>query len=143
MEDHRITHGMCTDCFSHFERQLKGLSLNAYLDGFDLPVLIVNEEGRMLACNTRATEMLGKSEPEIIGLLGGEAMECDFARLAEGCGNTVHCETCTIRNTVMHTMTTGETQKSAPVKLRQAGRETELVISTYFVDGMVQIVIGM
>ena len=142
LENDRITHAMCSQCYTHFQRQLEGISLNEYLDDFDLPVLIVNGDGRMIASNSLAGDMLGKTESEIFGLLGGEAMECDFARLKEGCGGSVHCETCTIRNTVMQTMATGQTIKNARVKLRQAGRETEMIISAYFLDGIVQIVIG-
>jgi two-component system, chemotaxis family, chemotaxis protein CheY len=132
---------MCPACYAHYSRQLKGLPLNEYLDGFDCPVLIVNGDGRMLASNLLAAQMLGKSEAEIVGLLGGEAMECEFARLPEGCGNTVHCETCTIRNTVMHTMTSRDAIKDAPVKLRKNGRLIHLFMSTNYMDGLVQIVI--
>ena len=86
-------------------------------------------------------KMLNKSDREVFGLLGGEVMECAYARLPEGCGKTVHCEACTIRNTVMAAMESGEPQMHVPVKLKQADREVEMTISTDKIDGLVRIVI--
>lgn len=139
--DNNVTHTMCPTCFDYFSRQWRGLPLNQYLDGFDCPVLIVNGEGRMVSANLLASQMLGKAEPEIIGLLGGEAMECQFSRLSDGCGNTIHCETCTIRRIIMQTRTSGEAIKNAPVKLRKNGRLIDLIISTDYVEGLVKVII--
>jgi PAS domain-containing protein len=141
LEDERISHGMCDECFAYYHRQLVGLPLDAYLDGFDSPVLILDKDGRIAAANKEARDRLGKSVREITGLLGGEALECSHARLPEGCGKTVHCETCTIRKIIMHTMQTGETLEKVPVTLIQNGAETEMIFSTYCVDGIVRIVI--
>ncbi|MFC1859695.1 hypothetical protein ACFL9U_16950 [Thermodesulfobacteriota bacterium] len=141
LDDHRVSHGICPDCSSHYQRQLAGLPLDEYLDGFDAPVLIVDADGRIAAANKMASAMMGKSQHGSIGLLGGEAMECAYARLAEGCGKTMHCETCTIRIAVNKAMETGETQRQVPVKLQKEDGEAQMIISTYNVDGFVRIVI--
>ena len=91
MDDDRTSHVMCDDCFDYFERQIQGLKLDEYLDEFEAPILIVNKEGRVVALNEKAAARLEKPQKEIFGLLGGEAMECDFARLPEGCGKTRCC----------------------------------------------------
>ena len=98
--DNTTSHGMCKECFNYFMEQIKGLSLDKYLDKFETPVLIVNKDCRVVASNEIARNVTGKSQNEVFGLLNGEAMECVYARLPEGCGNVIHCETCAIRNTL-------------------------------------------
>ena len=141
LDDDRVSHGICPDCAKHYRRQLEGLPLHEYLEGFDAPVLIVDADGRIAAANKMASDMMGKSQHETIGLLGGEAMECVYARLPEGCGKTIHCETCTIRITVNKAMETGEAQRHVPVRLRNDDSEIKMSISTYNVDGLIRIVI--
>jgi hypothetical protein len=141
LNDDRTSHGMCYDCFDHFERQAKGLKLDEYLDDFEAPILIVNKECRIAALNKKAAARLEKPRNEIIGLLGGEAIECNFARLPEGCGKTVCCETCTLRQTIMDTITTGKTRKNVRKTIRKSDREIDMIFSSYYVDGMVKIVI--
>lgn len=136
-----ISHGMCLECFDYFKQQMEGLTLERYLDKFETPVMIVDADGRIAASNKMAADMTGRSQREIFGLLGGEAMECSYARLAEGCGKTVHCETCTIRRTVMAAMESREPQVHVPVRLQQEDKEIKMVISTDKIGELVRIVI--
>ena len=99
-----VTHIICPECFDYFKEQMDGLSFDAYLDKFDVPVLIVDKKGRIVASNQLASGMTGKSKSELYGLLGKEAMECVFARIPGGCGQTVHCLECSIRNSVQAVM---------------------------------------
>jgi hypothetical protein len=141
MADQRISHGMCADCLDHFVRQIEGQSLDQYLEGFDTPVLISDETGRIAGINSPASEMLGKPGSEIIGFLGGEVFECDHARLPEGCGKTVHCAVCTIRIAVQDTLKTRKAQRLKPVWIQRNHEKVEMIISTDYVDGIVRIVI--
>ena len=58
--------------------------------------------------------MLGKEMREIEKAPGGDAFECTYANQEGGCGNTVHCRTCAIRNIVMDTLATGQGYKNVP-----------------------------
>jgi PAS domain-containing protein len=136
-----VTHGMCDACSDHFGRQWDGLDLGEYLDQFDHPVLAVNGDRRIVAANQRMADMLGKSERRVFGLLGGEAMECLYSRLPEGCGNTIHCKTCTVRNTVMEVLETGESRERVPAYVDRGDRRVELTISAHKRDGIVLLVI--
>jgi PAS domain-containing protein len=140
-DDDSVSHIMCSECFDYFEEQIKGLSLERYLDKFKAPIIIVDAEGRILASNKMSEKMTGKSRRGVFGLLGGEAMECAYARLPGGCGKTVHCETCTIRRTVTKAMDKGEPQLHVPVTLKRADREIKMIISTDKIDKLVRIVI--
>jgi PAS domain-containing protein len=141
LEDESITHSMCPRCEDHFRRQWEGLSLGEYLDDFPRPVLVVSGENRVVAANRPMAELLGKPRRELYGLLGGEALECQHARLPEGCGRTIHCETCTIRRNVTRTLETGEPLERVQAHLDRDDGRTELLISTRLVEGLVQVVV--
>ena len=141
VEDTRLSHSICTECHEYFSKQLKGLSLDEYLENFGFPVFIVNKDNRIVAANKAAEKVTGKSSKRVSGLLSGKAMECIYARLPEGCGYSVHCETCTIRRAVTSTMKTGIPKSHVPVKLRQEKGDVQMVISVNKMDNAVRMVI--
>jgi hypothetical protein len=105
--EHPISHGICPDCT---EKMLSkyAMPLTSYLDKFEKPVFLINSEGRILSANNAAYEALNKKPSRVNDHLGGDAFECDYAKLPGGCGNTIHCKTCTVRLTVTDTMLTGK-----------------------------------
>ena len=111
--DDTITHGICKKCKEYFFSN-KRSEFNDFLDRLAAPVLVVNPEGIVTTANKNARFMLGKDLSQIEGELGGDVMECAYARLPGGCGNTVHCKSCTIRNTVMDTFETGKSRIKVP-----------------------------
>ena len=100
INDDSTSHTICPDCFNYFKQQWTGMPLEEYLDNFDLPVIIVDSDARVVAANEEASALTGKPRQEVFGLLGGSALECSYSRLPEGCGKTVHCETCTLRKVI-------------------------------------------
>jgi len=85
-----------------------------FLDALSAPTLLVNQDRQVICANQQAQRLLGKELHEITGRLGGEVFACEHAELPGGCGQTVHCRTCAIRNAVMHTAATGEPCKRVP-----------------------------
>lgn len=132
---------MCKACYAYFMKQWSGLSLGEYLDGFEAPVVVINAEGRVVAASQIMADLMGKSRREMFGLLGGEALECQYSRLPEGCGGTVHCKTCVIRNTVSATLATGEPQTRVPAYLNRKNAPTRILISTKKSAGVVVVII--
>jgi hypothetical protein len=112
-EDAPISHGICPDCvrqiFSH-----KRKDLSSFLDQFAGPVFLLNAEGRVITANEQGFAALRKKPEEVEGQLGGDAFDCKYAGLQDGCGKTIHCKTCTIRNTVTDTFRTGESHIKVP-----------------------------
>ena len=130
LEDSQVSHGMCQECAEHFSRQWDGLSMAEYLDSFDFPVMVSDGDGRVVAANQPMASMLGKDKRDVAGLLGGEAFECAYARLEEGCGQAEHCQTCTVRNTITSTYETGEpVYKQRCYVQHDSGRRYYLVTS--------------
>ena len=97
--DAPVSHGICAGCADEFLAD--DVSLKTMLDRLGVPVVAVDADGRLLTASREAGEALGRSASELAGMKGGEAMACNHARLPGGCGQTVHCRTCTIRRTVM------------------------------------------
>lgn len=128
-----ITHGICEACVDTFFSGT-GTTLHNFLDSLDVPVVIVNDDVAISAANSAALALLGKEATDVVGNRGGDVFECVFAALPQGCGKTIHCSGCMIRDTVLDTYRTGTSHLKCPATLnRRAGGQAEhidLLIST-------------
>jgi len=128
-----ITHGICRNCKDNMLFQM-GVELEVFLDSLKLPIVLVDRGGTIVTGNDQARTLLRKGLPEIEGYKGGEVFECAYARLPDGCGNTMHCSGCTIRRTVMETHRTGRSFLRIPATLNhntpQDPEKIKLLIST-------------
>ena len=102
-----VSHGVCDQCLPLMVREL-GQPMQEYLDELRPPVLVVQDNARVIAANAAARKMLTKEQLEICGELAGEVIGCMHAREPGGCGQTVHCKGCAVRRSVAHTHATGE-----------------------------------
>ena len=104
-----ITHGICSSCVARLRSSYleRSESLQDFLDRLGVPVLLLESDARVLTGNKLARDLLGKGLGDLEGRRGGEVIECTHSKTPEGCGQTVHCKTCTIRNTVLETFETG------------------------------------
>src|SRR5512138_3623438 len=93
-----VSHGMCKPCADHFGKLWEGMGLGEYLDELPHAVVVLDADARVLAANARAAPFLDRPPEESRGLLAGEAVACARSRLPGGCGKTVHCRDCAIRN---------------------------------------------
>ncbi len=140
-DDPRLTHGMCQECFDAFDDQWSGEQLGEYLDRFEAPVVAVNADGRVIAINHAMGSLADVAPRAAVGLRGGEFLECVNARLPEGCGQTVHCSACTIREALAHTIDTGKPVERRPAVLTRQAGPVEMLISTTRQGEYVQLVI--
>lgn len=131
-----ITHGICLQCSEKLTGETKH-QLPEFLDTFSEPILLVGPDGAIGAANKSAQEMLGKPLANITGYPGGEVFECVNASLPEGCGNTIHCLGCTVRNAVMHTLETGQKNEHVPATLDTHKGSISFRISTERMRGVV------
>jgi PAS domain-containing protein len=104
-----VSHGMCDACARRMEAGTRQTARD-FLEQLDTPVFLTDDDVRIVAANSAARALVGKGDAEIEDRLGGDAIECVNAYKPGGCGNTVHCKACTIRNTVTETMNTGRPQ---------------------------------
>lgn len=111
-----ISHGICPDCAEVMLREL-GVPVTEFLSELGIPVMLVTDDIRVLDANPAALSMVGGEPSTILGKLGGQVFECSNSRLPGGCGRTIHCSGCVLRQTVISTWTTGETHRRVPATL--------------------------
>lgn len=102
-----ISHGLCMACLPRFLVSL-GQPLSEFLDSLPGQIFILDKEGRVEGANTAALQSVSKDVLEVQGKLGGTVFECRHSREPGGCGRTLHCKACAIRNAVTKTFETGE-----------------------------------
>jgi hypothetical protein len=140
VDDGRITHGICSVCVVREFGDI-GIPLSCFLDTLPMPVAVVDANGIVQLVNHAASKLVGKQQAEARGLLGGDVFGCVYAALPQGCGNTLHCSACTIRNAVMETMNTGKFLHRVPAHLKSGDNDNpvdyDLTITTEKSNGVV------
>ena len=114
-----VSHGVCEPCAIRFLAKT-GVPVGEYIESLPLPTVLLTAEVAVNSANSSALSLLGKEPADLQGRPGGEVFECMYAELPEGCGKTVHCSGCTIRNTVMDTWETGDLHLRVPAYLQQS-----------------------
>lgn len=132
-DDDLVTHGICNDCADNMEFQL-GVSIKRFLNSFKVPVVLLDSNNKAISANGNALTLLKKNLAAINHVVLGNVFECAYSRLPEGCGKTSHCSGCTIRNAVMGTFATGESNLNVPATVISGsmgnGEPVSLKIST-------------
>lgn len=135
-----ITHGICEGCAAKFLGEA-GEDLMTFLDRLDEPVVMIGSAGSVKTANRHARTLLQKDLPQIEGYKSGDVFECAYAKLPEGCGRTIHCHECAIRNAVADTFQSGRSHLKVLAHLHSGavgdGRKIDLLISTEKVGAVV------
>jgi len=121
-QERTSAYAVCRCCAEHVTLPPSG-PLQKYLDQVNAPVLAIElHAGHYMiirAVNRKACEWLGKEPREIIQHLSGNVIDCAYARLTEGCGKTLFCASCAIKQAVVGTAKTGEPRVHARVVFSQ------------------------
>ena len=132
--DDIVTRGTCPECKNYFFASESPVPLSDYLNRLGVPVLVLDDDVRVRGFSEQARALLGKGLQNIKGQYGGDVIECAYARLPGGCGNSEHCAACTIRRTVVDTYETGKSHLKVAayqnVQMQRHVRETLFLIST-------------
>lgn len=109
-----ITHGICSQCMIKVTNDGIPRSAVEILDFIQEPVFLIDSEGVVKAGNQSGSALVGKEIEQIADKLGGDVFECSYAKEKGGCGKTVHCKTCAIRNIVMDTLSSNNGYVKVP-----------------------------
>jgi len=112
---------LCPDCGDNFIAEYGGVSLSEYLDRFEEPLMVFNQELRVVACNKKGRGEVEATGIRPYGLMAGDFMHCRNTEIAGGCGQSAECPHCTIRNSVGATLRTGKPVKDVPAFFTSAG----------------------
>jgi len=124
---YEVSHGICRPCKERFLSNEEH-TLERFLNKLEAPVLVVNKAGEVMLANKAALDLLGKRMEQVKGYRGGDVMECGYAALPGGCGNTQHCVACTIRNNVMETFETAESKRRVPAYVNRQGERGRQIV---------------
>ena len=105
----KLSHGICEDC--QLELEYKKVPFESILDLFSFPVLVSDGNAVILNANQKAVELVNKEIMNVRGLIGGDVIECVYADLPGGCGETEQCTACTLRNSIETTYESGNSIK--------------------------------
>ncbi len=134
-----ISHGICSSCMTKM-LSFRGQPLRDYLNKFEKPVFLITEEVKVGAGNQASLEFLQKTNKDIEGRLAGDVFECKFSKMQEGCGGTIHCKSCAIRNAISDTLKTGKSLIEVPAYpdlVSSSKRRIKFLITTELVDNYV------
>jgi PAS domain S-box-containing protein len=100
-----------------------------------LIMLLVDGGGHIRKANRFAERFTGVPEAGMVGRCGGDAMRClNALDNPNGCGYGPHCQTCTLRRTVLDTMATGishqQVEASLPLAIAGNAQEVTFLLST-------------
>lgn len=133
-DDAEVTHGICEHCRVSLLSSYAPRDIHKFLSFFSLPVMMLDSDCRVVSANQSALELTGKTLDEISNVLAGNVMSCKHAHLEGGCGQTVHCVACTIRDSVIKTYQTEKPLHQIPAKLSSENSrektEIDFLIST-------------
>jgi two-component system, sensor histidine kinase and response regulator len=84
--------------------------LNQIFENAAILLMLVDNDGRVANINRSGTEMTDKNKEDVLGLLGGEVFNCINAwhNGLPVCGKGKNCGSCSVRNLVNDTFTTGK-----------------------------------
>ena len=117
-----VSHGMCPACAGQFLLDCP-IPLEQFLDDLPVPVLVVDSDVTAAFANRAAQRFAAKPAEAILGQKGGDVFTCVNAQTHEGCGHTVHCSGCVIRQSVLRTHETGQPQVLLPAVLKAGDPE--------------------
>lgn len=123
-----VTHGICTTCAGILMPDIP-ISLQNYLDELSVPVLVVDSDGFGSIANKEAQKLIGKPLEKFTQRRGGDLFNCVHAQSPDGCGRTIHCSACIVRQSVTLTYQTGEPQVMIPATLKQGDPDSPAAVS--------------
>jgi hypothetical protein len=123
-DDPVISHGICQDCAQRLANPNQ--EVREFLNSLPGPVFVVDQDGRVLIANQHAYDTVKRPMLEVDGFLGGEVIRCTNAHQPEGCGKSVHCVGCSIKDSINHTSRTGKSTQWVPAKIQVEGTKDEM-----------------
>ncbi len=124
------SHGICAPCRAILVTdEAQGQSLQAFIDTIPVPIVVLDGSLSPVCTNKSGRETFHLLDEELTHFTLGEVVECDNARLPEGCGRTVHCSGCVLRKTVTDTYATGHQVSMVPATLKAGDQNISCYVS--------------
>ncbi len=128
-----ITHGICSQCAIKITSAGNPRTAHEILNYIREPIFLINSSGKILAANKSGVKMLGKSMDQIENRFGGDVFECSYANVDGGCGRSIHCKTCAIRNIVLDTLSSERGYTNVPA-FQSIGYEEDQKVTCFTIS---------
>ncbi|MBN1118992.1 MAG: PAS domain S-box protein [Bacteroidales bacterium] len=121
------------------EVSIKEQLLQTVFNSAPICMMLLNERTEIVQMNAAGLGTADSLPPEVIGLRGGDVLKCIHAKdHPNGCGFGKKCKACKVRDTIEHTLKTGEScfkaESQLLVQKRQSGiTELTVLVSTQLV----------
>lgn len=93
--DNTVTHGICKVCATLLEYQ--EISPDEIISRFDGPIAIIDKDENIIAMNNKFSKIWKHPLSTRHTDKWGKVLQCVYADLPDGCGQTPHCSGCAIR----------------------------------------------
>lgn len=92
------------------ENEVKQTSenLRTIFDSVPNMLVLVNDQGRSEMVNNKGAAFSKRAKEDLVGLLGGDVLNCLNSFTKDGCGRNPECSDCPVRTRVMSTFETGK-----------------------------------
>ncbi len=102
-------------------------------------LFLVDKDRRIVKINHAGESALRKSEKEVIGLRGGEVLNClNHLQSPDGCGFGEKCQTCSVRNTVDKSFFTKKSfqniKATLPIVINNKIKDKHFLLSTAYIE---------
>ncbi|GAB4272613.1 MAG: hypothetical protein Kow0029_11400 [Candidatus Rifleibacteriota bacterium] len=131
-EQFPISHGICKKCAAQLVNEI-ATPLRDFLDTFTAPVMLVDNSNSVFMLNKSAQTISNFNFSSTDCLKCGIVIGCPHSDKPEGCGSTIHCKSCVIRRSILHTDSTGEPCREIACEDKEfflGERKANLIIST-------------
>ena len=103
------------------------------LDAMPCPVLVVEEDVRIVDFNTAAAKILNEKRDLVLHQRAGDILHClHSTETPDGCGHAPACPRCPIRNSVNSALD-GETPQRQTVKLEMLTQDDQTVTALFLI----------
>jgi len=128
---------MCPDCKKWHQGATEDC-IKEFLENLPIPVVSIAADNTIITTNSKASEIFRLEPEKNFEKKAGELFDCKNSRSAGGCGKTVNCMKCTIRNLVLTTYLDGTPREkvSVPVETNE-NKKASLTVSAVRVKGNV------
>jgi signal transduction histidine kinase len=115
---------------AHDELKNSKAEITAMIENVPIIMLLVDRERRVRKANVAASRFANRSQEDMLGRRGGEAIRCLHSLdVPEGCGFGPSCGTCAVHRTILDTFASGANRQGveARVSFDHRGRREEMV----------------
>jgi nitrogen-specific signal transduction histidine kinase len=99
---------LCDNCTGKPLNNETYASVREFIDNLDQPVIIIENDTEITMVNKAAENVFLNNSAILEKSRAGDALQCTCAKLPGGCGKTIHCKACAIRQAVENTRKTGK-----------------------------------